>query len=54
MKLATPGAFARNPDEVHAFYNMRRKNLLAADRTKHIERLPVSKKGCLGTGSYSW
>ena len=23
MKLATPGAFARNPDEVNAFYNMR-------------------------------
>ena len=28
MKLATAGAFARNPGEVHAFYNMRRQNLL--------------------------
>lgn len=30
MKLATPGAFARNPDEVHTFYNLRRRNLLEA------------------------
>jgi NAD-dependent deacetylase len=30
MKLATPEAFARNPEEVHAFYNARRRNLLAA------------------------
>jgi NAD-dependent deacetylase len=30
MKLATPEAFARNPAEVHAFYNMRRRNLVAA------------------------
>ena len=31
MKLATPGTFARSPDDVHAFYNMRRQNLLAAE-----------------------
>jgi NAD-dependent deacetylase len=31
MKLATPEAFARDPETVHAFYNMRRKNLLAAE-----------------------
>src|SRR5919112_3908773 len=31
MKLATPEAFAHNPDEVHAFYNMRRQNLLSAE-----------------------
>ena len=30
MKLATPEAFAHSPDEVHAFYNMRRQNLLSA------------------------
>jgi NAD-dependent deacetylase len=30
MQLATPEAFARDPDAVHAFYNMRRSNLLAA------------------------
>jgi NAD-dependent deacetylase len=31
MKLATPGAFAAHPEEVHAFYNMRRHNLLQAE-----------------------
>ena len=27
MKLATPEAFAAHPEEVHAFYNMRRRDL---------------------------
>src|ERR671910_1738174 len=31
MKLATPEAFAHDPDQVHAFYNMRRQNLLSAE-----------------------
>ena len=31
MKLATPEAFARDPLEVHAFYNARRRNLIAAN-----------------------
>ena len=30
MRLATPQAFASNPEEVHAFYNARRRNLLKA------------------------
>jgi NAD-dependent deacetylase len=30
MRLATPEAFARAPEEVHAFYNLRRRHLLAA------------------------
>ncbi len=30
MKLATPEAFARDPQTVQAFYNARRRNLLAA------------------------
>ena len=30
MALATPEAFERDPERVHAFYNMRRRNLLAA------------------------
>jgi NAD-dependent deacetylase len=30
MTLATPEAFARDPDRVHAFYNMRRRDLLSA------------------------
>lgn len=31
ITLATPEAFARDPDEVHAFYNLRRRNLLEAE-----------------------
>jgi NAD-dependent deacetylase len=31
MKLATPEAFAADPDTVHAFYNARRQNLIAAE-----------------------
>jgi NAD-dependent deacetylase len=31
MKLATPEAFAADPDQVHAFYNMRRQNLITAE-----------------------
>ncbi len=31
MKLATPEAFAADPEEVHAFYNMRRRKLLPAE-----------------------
>lgn len=30
MKLATPEAFAADPEQVHAFYNLRRRDLLAA------------------------
>jgi NAD-dependent deacetylase len=31
MKLATPEAFASDPETVHAFYNLRRRNLLEAE-----------------------
>jgi NAD-dependent deacetylase len=31
MRLATPEAFAANPDEVQAFYNARRRHLVAAE-----------------------
>jgi NAD-dependent deacetylase len=31
MKLATPEAFASQPEEVHNFYNMRRRNLIEAE-----------------------
>src|SRR5215218_9963034 len=31
MKLATPEAFAADPDQVHAFYNIRRQNLITAE-----------------------
>ncbi len=30
MKLATPEAFSADPERVHAFYNLRRRDLLAA------------------------
>ena len=37
MKLATPEAFARDPSEVHAFYNARRRNLLSsAPNAAHV------------------
>lgn len=31
MTVATPGAFAADPDSVHAFYNLRRRAMLAAE-----------------------
>ncbi|MGA2794122.1 MAG: NAD-dependent deacylase [Roseiarcus sp.] len=37
MRLATPEAFARDPAEVHAFYNARRRNLIgAAPNAAHL------------------
>lgn len=51
MKLATPGAFARNPDEVHAFYNMRRKNLLAAEPNEAHRALARLEEGLSERGS---
>ena len=51
MKLATPGAFARNPDEVHAFYNMRRKNLLSAEPNAAHRALARLEAGLAGRGS---
>ena len=38
MKLATPEAFARDPDAVLAFYDLRRRNLLNASPTPPIMR----------------
>ena len=51
MKLATPGAFARNPDEVHAFYNTRRKNLLAAEPNEAHRALARLEERLAGRGS---
>jgi NAD-dependent deacetylase len=36
MKLATPQAFARDPQEVYAFYNARRRNLTTAPNAAHF------------------
>jgi NAD-dependent deacetylase len=51
MKLATPEAFARVPDEVHAFYNMRRKNLLSAEPNAAHRALARLEAGLKERGS---
>jgi NAD-dependent deacetylase len=44
MKLATPEAFARDPEAVLAFYDLRRRNLLKTpSRTRRISHSPDSK-----------
>jgi NAD-dependent deacetylase len=50
MKLATPEAFARDPDQVHAFYNMRRQNLLAAKPNEAHRALARLEVGLTGRG----
>jgi NAD-dependent deacetylase len=50
MKLATPQAFAATPDEVHAFYNMRRANLLAASPNEAHFALARLEKGLAAQG----
>src|SRR5215212_3188281 len=50
MKLATPEAFARDPDAVHAFYNMRRTNLLTADPNAAHYALARLETGLLDPG----
>jgi len=43
MKLATPEAFARDPLEVHAFYNARRRKLITASPNAAHLPLPDSR-----------
>jgi NAD-dependent deacetylase len=50
MKLATPEAFARDPDRVHAFYSMRRRNLLAAEPNEAHRALASLEAGLAGRG----
>ena len=50
MKLATPEAFARTPDAVHAFYNLRRRNLLAAAPNPAHAALARLEAGLAGRG----
>ena len=48
MKLATPQAFARDPQEVYAFYNARRRNLIRAKpNAAHfaLARLETTERG---------
>src|SRR5690349_5546936 len=51
MKLATPEAFARNPAEVHAFYNMRRRNLVEARPNAAHDALARLEGGLAERGS---
>lgn len=41
--VATPQAFARNPDRVHEFYNMRRSNLLAPSVQPNAAHLALAE-----------
>ena len=50
MKLATPEAFARHPDGVHTFYNMRRQNLLAAEPNEAHRALARLEAGLVERG----
>jgi NAD-dependent deacetylase len=50
MTLATPEAFARDPDRVHDFYNLRRRNLLAARPNAAHAALARLESGLAGRG----
>jgi NAD-dependent deacetylase len=50
MKLATPEAFARDPDAVHAFYNLRRSNLRGAEPNAAHQALARLEAGLFGRG----
>lgn len=50
MKLATPEAFASDPERVHAFYDARRANLLAAAPNAAHEALARLERGLLDAG----
>src|ERR1700712_4273348 len=50
MKLATPEAFARDPQAVHAFYNARRRNLLGSAPNAAHEALARLEAGLAARG----
>jgi NAD-dependent deacetylase len=50
MQLATPEAFARDPERVHDFYNMRRRDLLAATPNEAHRALARLERGLEGAG----
>ncbi|MGJ3261711.1 MAG: NAD-dependent deacylase [Salinarimonas sp.] len=50
MKLATPEAFARDPETVQAFYNARRQNLLAAEPNPAHQALARLEAGLAARG----
>ena len=50
MKLATPEAFAADPETVQAFYNARRANLLSAEPNGAHRALAELEKGLAASG----
>jgi NAD-dependent deacetylase len=54
MKLATPEAFAADPERVHDFYNMRRRDLLAARPNAAHAALAELERGLAGRGGRLW
>ncbi len=42
-KVATPEAFARNPEKVHAFYNARRQGLLSGEVAPNAAHLALAR-----------
>ena len=50
QKLATPEAFARDPELVHAFYDLRRRNLLAAEPNEAHRALARLEQGLAERG----
>lgn len=50
MKLATPEAFTRDPAAVHAFYNMRRQNMLSAKPNEAHRALARLEAGLIERG----
>jgi NAD-dependent deacetylase len=52
MKLATPEGFARDPDEVHAFYNARRRILLSSSPNQAHLALARLEAGLAARGGH--
>ena len=52
MKLATPEAFARDPETVLAFYDLRRRNLLNAKPNAAHRALARLEQALFGRGGH--
>lgn len=53
-EVATPEGFARDPAKVHAFYNARRANLLAAEPNAAHRALAKLQAGLAARGDELW
>ncbi len=54
MKLATPEGFAADPDQVHAFYNARRRDLLTAEANDAHRALTRLEQALIRAGGGFW